>query len=178
MSATMQSRLPLPDLALLDAQQQVVYQSILSTRGNLDGPFLAWMHNPSLASRAEKLGAFCRYQTSLELVESELLILCVAAHFQCLGEQQIHEPIALSAGLSADSVSRIRQGQEPALANERQAQLYRLAAELLASHRLDESTYRAAIALFGERTVVEIVAVIGYYTFVAMTLNAFEMRMP
>lgn len=178
MSKSMQSRLPLPDVSALDVQQQAVYQSILSTRGNLNGPFLAWMHSPALASHAEKLGAFCRYQTSLDLVESELLILCVAAHFQCVGEQQIHEPIAISAGLSEDAVTRIGLGQAPALANQRLALLHRLACELLDSHRLIDTTYRDAIGLFGERTVVEIVGIIGYYSFVAMTLNAFEMKMP
>lgn len=171
MTLPMQSRLPLPDVTALDAQQKAVYDSILSTRGNLDSPFLAWMHSPELASHAEKLGAFCRYQTALELVESELLILCVAAHHQCQGEQQIHEPIAQSAGLGADIIAQLRQGAVPVLANSRQAVLHRLACELLTSHRLGEETYREAIRLFGERTVVEIVAVIGYYAFVALTLT-------
>ena len=35
------------------------------------------------------------------------------------------------------------------------------------------SKYAAALAEFGEVTVVELVAVLGYYTSVAMVLNAF-----
>jgi len=172
----MQSRLPLPNVDALDSAQREIYESILTTRGNISGPFLAWMHSPGLASPAEKLGAFCRYKTGFALVESELLILCVAARYQCLGEQQIHEPIALKAGLSAQAVACLRSGQSPPLADERQRLIYQLASELLHSNRIAEPLYREGVAVFGERGMVELVGIVGYYTLVAMTLNAFEMQ--
>ncbi len=175
--SAMQSRLPLPETSRFDAAQRAVHDSILSTRGNLSGPFLAWMHSPALASPAEKLGAFCRYQTGFALVESELLILCVAAHFHCPGEQQIHEPIALQAGLSPEAIANIRAAASPVLTDERQRLLHRLATELLATHRIGDALYRQGIAAFGERGMVELVGIVGYYAFVAMTLNAFEMRL-
>lgn len=174
----MQSRLPLPELARLDGAQRAVYDSILATRGNLSGPFLAWMHSPVMASHAEKLGAFCRYNTVFSLVESELLILCVAARYQCVGEQQIHEPIALQAGLSQQAVAQLRAGDAPVLADDRQRLIHRIANELLNTHRVCDALYREGMAVFGEQGMVELVGIIGYYTFVAMTLNAFEMRMP
>lgn len=173
----MQSRLPLPDLARLDNAQREIHESILATRGNISGPFLAWLHSPGLASPAEKLGAFCRYSTGFALVESELLILCVAARYQCLGEQQIHEPIALKAGLSQQTIDSLRAGQVPLLTDERQRLLHRLATELLHSNRIDDALYREGLAALGERGMVEWVGIVGYYTMVAMTLNAFDMRM-
>ena len=173
----MQSRLPLPNVDAFDNTQREIYESILTTRGNISGPFLAWMHSPGLASPAEKLGAFCRYKTVFELVESELLILCVAARYQCPGEQQIHEPIALKAGLSAQAVECLRAGQVPPLANARQRLIHQLASELLHSNRIADPLYREGMAAFGERGMVELVGIVGYYTLVAMTLNAFEMQM-
>ncbi|MGH6628007.1 MAG: hypothetical protein ACRECD_15940 [Burkholderiaceae bacterium] len=77
-----------------------------------------------------------------------------------------------------NAIERIRQGQSPLLADERQALLHRLATELLAHHRISEATYRAAISRFGERVLVEVVGALGYYALVAMTLNAFEMCIP
>ena len=173
----MKSRLPLPDVSRLDAAQQAVYDSIAATRGNISGPFLAWMHSPVLASHAEKLGAFCRYHTQLPLVESELLILCVAAQFQCIGEQQIHEPIAQSAGLGAQAIEDLRARRVPALTDPRQTLLHRLASAWLGVNRIPEPLYREGVACFGEQGMVEIVGIIGYYALVAMTLNAFEMGM-
>ena len=95
----MKSRLNLPVPGKLTAEQQIVYDDIWRTRGNMNGPFLAWLLTPALGQPAQQLGAVCRYGTSLSLQESELLILKVAGHFHSVGEQQIHEPIAIKSGL-------------------------------------------------------------------------------
>lgn len=171
----MKSRLQLPAPDQLDPAQAGIYHSIMATRGNVEGPFLAWLLAPGLAGPAQKVGAFCRYGTALELVESELLILLVAAAHNCIGEQQIHEPIARKAGLTESAVDCIRRNQAPILATPRQQMLYRLACALLQTHRIEASIYASAETLFGQTTLVEIVGVLGYYAMVAMTLNAFEM---
>ena len=173
----MKSRLPLPDVNRLNEDQQVVYRSIMATRGNLSGPFLAWMHSPELASHAEKLGAFCRYQTGFALVESEMLILLVAARFRCIGEQQIHEPIAEQAGLSADQIADIRERRPVRLATARLTVIHAVAEELLESNRIGDGLYEEGVRELGVRGMVELVGIVGYYSLVAMTLNAFDMRM-
>lgn len=171
----MKSRLPLPDASRMTPEQRAIHDSIVSTRGNVEGPFLAWLHSPGLASPAEQLGAFCRYGTSLSLQESELLILCVAAHHACVGERQIHEPIALRAGLSQAAVDAVRAGEQPAFDDARLAMLHRLAMQLLRTNRIDADTFAAARSTFGDKVLVETVGIIGYYALVAHTLNAFEM---
>jgi 4-carboxymuconolactone decarboxylase len=173
----MKSRLPLPDVNRLNEDQQAVYRSIMATRGNLSGPFLAWMHSPELASHAEKLGAFCRYQTGFALVESEMLILLVAARFRCIGEQQIHEPIAEQAGLSADQIADIRERRPVRLATARLTVIHAVAEELLESNRIGDGLYEEGVRELGVRGMVELVGIVGYYSLVAMTLNAFDMRM-
>lgn len=173
----MKSRLPLPDVDRFDGSQQAVYRSIMSTRGNLNGPFLAWMHSPELASHAEKLGAFCRYQTVFAPVESELLILVVAAHFHCVGEQQIHEPIAAQAGLSVEHIADIREKRPTRLAGARLTMVRAIAEELLENNRIGDALYDEGVRELGTRGMVELVAIVGYYGFVAMTLNAFDMQM-
>ena len=177
MKPAMKSRLTLPEPGAMTAEQREIFDSIVATRGNVSGPFLAWMLSPGLAAPAEKLGAFCRYQTGLALVESELLILVVAAAHRCTGEQQIHEPIALQAGLPAQAVQDLREGRRPALATPRLQLLERVAHNLLHAHRIDDALYTEARGVFGEQTLVEVVGVIGYYALVACTLNAFEMRL-
>jgi 4-carboxymuconolactone decarboxylase len=171
----MKSRLPLPEITGLSQEQCQIFESIRQSRGNLDGPFLAWLHSPEFAGRAEQLGAFCRYDTSLSLPESELLILCVAAHHQCIAEQQIHEPIAIGAGISAANIDRLRAEQVPEFSDQRMTTLYGVASDLLAHNRIEPNFFSQAEELFGPTCLVEIVGVIGYYALVAHTLNAFEM---
>jgi 4-carboxymuconolactone decarboxylase len=170
------SRIPLVKHEQLSPAGRDIYQSILNTRGNLDGPFLAWLHSPGLAAPAEKLGAFCRYDTSLAEVESELLILLVAAHFHCAGEWQIHVPIASKAGLDMASIDAIQAGMAPALASLRLSVLHSFSDELLRHNQISEASFVRALEMFGVRGCVEVAGVIGYYCFVAMTLNAFEIR--
>lgn len=119
----MKSRLKLPEPSRLTPAQQPIFEDILRTRGNVDGPFLAWLLSPGFADPAQKLGAFCRFDTSLSHVETELLILFVAAHYACTAEQQIHEPIAQKAGLPSEVIAAIRTGRVPPLATARQRML-------------------------------------------------------
>ncbi|MGE4340833.1 MAG: carboxymuconolactone decarboxylase family protein [Pigmentiphaga sp.] len=172
----MQARLPLPESSTLTPEQRRIHDSILATRGNLSGPFLAWLHVPGLASPAEQLGAFCRYGTSFALVESELLILCVARHYHCEGERLIHEPIAIQAGLPPEAVAALRADRAPELTDARQALLVRLADALLIDKRWTDDLYAEGLAVFGTQGMVELVGVLGYYALTAYTLNAFDMR--
>lgn len=166
--------LPRPDE--MTEEQRAIYDDVLRTRGNASGPFLAWLTSPGLADPAQQLGAFCRYNTSLSIAESELLILYVAAHYRCIGEQQIHEPIAKNAGLSDDVLIAIRTEEVPPVSTERLRLLGKIARELLVSKKLGDKLYRQAVESLGEKTLVEVVGVIGYYALVAYTLNAFDMK--
>ena len=172
----MKARITLPDEPHLTSEQVRVRAAILESRRNLDGPFPAWLHSPELADLAQQLGAFCRYRTALPLLESELLILCVAGQSRCIGEQQIHEPIARTAGLSDVVIDTLRAGKPATLPGARLQLLHDVALQLLSTHRIDDQLFASALAEFGERTLVEIVGVIGYYTLAAQTLNAFDMH--
>lgn len=173
----MKARIHLPTTAEMTSEQRRVYDEVLRTRPNASGPFLAWLHSPGLAQPAQALGAFCRYQTALDLQESELVILCVAAAYDCHGEQEIHEPIALEVGLGDDALAAIRAGTIPELPTERLQMLAEVTSELCSTKKLSGELFRRAENLFGTATLVEVVGVVGYYAFVAYTLNAFDMRL-
>ncbi|WP_442487086.1 carboxymuconolactone decarboxylase family protein [Halomonas litopenaei] len=174
---TLRSRLPELDDATMSAEQRRVLDDILSgPRGNLDGPFLAWVHSPQLADHAQRLGAFCRYHTSLPLRLTELAILTTAAWWKSQAEWQIHAPIALKAGLSESVVEALREGRQPTFERSDEAIVHRLASALYQHRRVDQATYDKAVEAFGEEAVVELVGVLGYYALVAMTLNVFEVR--
>lgn len=167
---------PLDESRMDDAQRQVLGEILSGPRGNLDGPFLAWIHSPELANHAQRLGAFCRYGTRLELRLTELAILFTAAWWQSQAEWQIHEPIARQAGIGEDIIEALRSGHAPNFAHADEALVYRLGKTLYATKRVDDALYAEAVDAFGEPAVVELVGVFGYYALVAMTLNVFEVR--
>lgn len=172
-----QSRLtPLAEEHMSEAQRSVLSEILSGPRGNLDGPFLAWIHSPELANHAQRLGAFCRYGTRLELRLSELAILFTASWWQSQAEWQIHEPIARKAGVSDAVIEALRLQQEPVFTQVNERLIYRVGKALYSTRRIDEELYTEAVEAFGEPAVVELVGVLGYYALVAMTLNVFAVR--
>lgn len=157
-------------------QQDVLDAILTGPRGNLDGPFLAWIHSPELADRAQQLGAFCRYGTRLELRLSELAILLTASWWQSQAEWQIHEPIARQAGIADEVIAALQAGDEPEFKQPDEALIYRFGHEQYRTRRVSAGLYDEAVAMFSEAGVVELVGIFGYYALVAMTLNVFEVR--
>ena len=173
----MTERLPPFDVGAATPEQKAVLDEILSgPRGNLNGPFLGWIHSPELAQHAQRLGAFCRYRTGLPLRLSELAILVTAARWQAQAEWYIHYPIALEAGVDEADAEAIRAGRRPDFANPDDALIHDFASELYDTRRVSDATYAKAVERFGHTVVINLVGLLGYYALVAMTLNVFGMR--
>ena len=173
----MQSRLTELTSDNITPEQKRVLDSILQgPRGNLDGPFLAWVHSPELADHAQKLGAYCRYHSRIPLRLSELAILTTAACWQSQAEWQIHEPIAHQAGINRQITEAIRLGHAPVFADSQEALVYQITMTLYSSKRIPDSLYQQAVAMLGEVELVDLIGILGYYSLVAMTLNVFEVQ--
>lgn len=168
-------RLPDLDPATLDAEQKRIHDEIASgPRGKVEGPLRVWLTSPGLADKAQALGAFCRYGTSLPPRLSELAILVTGAYWRAGFEWHVHAPIGVAAGLDPQAVESIRIGAEPALANDDEKAVYAFSRELLANRRVSDATYASAERILGPRALVDLVGVLGYYGLISMTINAFE----
>jgi 4-carboxymuconolactone decarboxylase len=173
----MSSRLPEFDADTASPRQRSVLASILSgPRGNLNGPFLGWIHSPELADHAQELGAFCRYRTGLPLRLSELAILVTAARWRSQAEWHIHYPIAIDAGMPVEVAEAIRINRRPVFDDQDDALIYDFATELYKTQRVSDTTFHAVVDRFGMEVTVNLVGLLGYYALVAMTLNTFAMR--
>ncbi len=173
------TRLPELDLDAMSPEQRQVYDEIAGgPRGKVQGPFHAWLRSPELCGRAQKLGAFCRFGSSLPPRLSELAILTVARHTTCQVEWHLHEPVARDAGISDDAIEAIRNDRPPEFAREDERAVHAAVTELLETHRLSDEAYADVLAPLGERGVVDLVGIVGYYVLVALTLNGFEVPVP
>lgn len=142
----MNKRLPDFQIATASDEQKAVLEDILSgPRGNLNGPFLGWIFSPELAQNAQKLGAFCRYNTGLPLRLSELAILVTAARWRSQAEWHIHHPIALEAGLPTDVAEGLRTGKTPSFADADDKIIFDFATELYDTKRVSDATYDADV---------------------------------
>jgi 4-carboxymuconolactone decarboxylase len=160
-------------------EQRRVHDAVASgPRGLVVGPLRAALHRPELADRWQKFGELLRYRTSLPPRLSELAILVTARAWDCPFEWVMHEPPALQAGLSAEVLEAIRARRRPQFAETADAEVYDFASELQTSKTVSEPTYNKVLAAWGVVGVVELTALIGYYTMVAMTLNTHDYDLP
>ena len=172
-------RLPeLSDAAMTTEQRRVSDAIKAGPRGKVEGPLLAWLHSPALAERAQALGAFCRYGTSLPPRLSELAILTTGAHWQAGFEWHVHAPLALAAGLDPAAVEALRTGGTPHFEAEDEQAVWRFAHHLLRDREVPEATYRTVEGLLGTQAVVELVGLLGYYGLISMTIKAFGVPLP
>jgi 4-carboxymuconolactone decarboxylase len=171
------------------AQQKAIRDAILASRPRtgLSGPFGPWLAVPEIAQPAQELGRACRYGTSLSFRESELVILLTGAKARSAAEFDIHVGEAIKAGISMDIVQAIPRDQHfslaavleqvlPLLDNDREKAIVRFASELVDTYTVSDETYAATKAAVGDMdsVLVEITSIVGYYTYVAYTLNVFR----
>ena len=173
------TRIPMIDPAALTDAQRPVYDAIVSgPRGTLVGPLRAALHSPELASRWQHLGEFLRFGTTLPKRASELAILVTGRRWNSQVEFLIHGRAAAAAGLPAPVIEAIRLGQPPAFDDPADAAAYEYARQLQGDGQVTDAAYAAVRVLWGTVGIVELTAVIGYYTMVSMTLNAHEIPLP
>ncbi|MDC7787236.1 carboxymuconolactone decarboxylase family protein [Rhodoplanes sp. TEM] len=172
----------IPDLSrdeMDEAQRCVADEAVAGKRGRVPAPLRAWLHSPEMGARAQRLGEFCRYDTILGARYSELAILVVARTWTAHFEWYAHKRDGLAAGLDPAVVAAIAARETPEFGDDAKARaVYDYTSTLLRTHHVPDAVHARAEALLGVRGVVELVGLVGYYTLVAMTLNAFAIGLP
>jgi 4-carboxymuconolactone decarboxylase len=172
-------RIPLPTPDAMDADQRRVYDRIISgRRGKIQGPLRAALYNADLAERWQALGELLRYNTSLTPRQSELAILVTGRACESPFEWYAHRLEAEKAGIEADIIEAILAKSDIDELSADDAVVVRYASELNRCNSVSDATYTDALSRLGARAIVELTALVGYYTMVAMTLNAHEIPLP
>ena len=171
-TAPWSERLPMPAAeAMSDAQRAAAQALIDGPRKAVFGPFIPLLQSPVLMDRIGSLGEYLRFDSTLDTRVRELVTCAVARHVGNQFEWVLHAAAAVKAGVSAEAIEALRLGRRAApLAEDEQLGLD-FAVELLQHHGVSEPTYAAAVAFFGTSTVVELSALVGYFTMVCWVMN-------
>jgi 4-carboxymuconolactone decarboxylase len=159
-------------------QKAMVNDLLAGTRTSLNGPFNALLRSPEMGNLAQKLGEYLRFHTSVPRRLNEMAILLSAKWWSSQYEWYAHKPLALEAGLNAALIDDIQAGRRPAHMQADEAVVYDFSEELRERHRVGDATFKAATTLLGEKGVMDLVAVMGYYDLVSMVLNVDRYPLP
>ena len=159
-------------------QRAVSAEITAGPRGEVRGPFIALIHNPELARRLQKLGEHLRWQGKLPPRLKELAVLVTARRWACQHEWVMHSKLALEAGLDKKVVEAIAANREPVNLSEEENAVYTFCRELHSTGRAGEEAFGSIKDRFGLDGALELIALNGYYTLMAMVLNTAGLPLP
>jgi|SoiMethySBSTD1v2_1073268.scaffolds.fasta_scaffold550316_2 4-carboxymuconolactone decarboxylase len=171
---------PLTESEMSEAQLKAARELAGGLRGrfNPNGPNAALLRSPELMERNQRVGEYLRYKSSIPARLNEFAILVTARHWNSQTEWIGHHDLAVKAGLSPSVAADLAQGKRPAGMKDDEAIVYQFCREIHDSKEVSDATYRAVVDKFGERGVIDLVALTGYYTMLAMVLNVTRMPLP
>lgn len=172
-------RIGFPGPDEMSADQRAVYDDVVGgRRGRMVGPLRAVIHSPELADKWQKLGELVRYRTVLPEDLKELAIIACGRRWNSDVEWAVHSRIATDAGISPEAIAAIEAGKDVPLERLEEREIYEFTRFLLIHGQVPDSCYTAVRARWGDRGVVELTAIIGYYSMVAMMVNAHLIPVP
>jgi 4-carboxymuconolactone decarboxylase len=169
---------PIPAAEWTEQQKQAAAEFAARRKQDVFGPFAVLLRSPEVMLRATAMGDYLRYRTVLPPALNELAILLTARRWSQPYEWHVHQPAALQAGLAADIVAAVADGRRPERLTDDEAVVHDFCAELLRDETVSDQTYARVVGRFGEQGVVDLSAVVGYYTFLSMVMNTARTAVP
>ncbi len=149
-----------------------------SKPGPLGGPFNVWLRSPGIGGLIQQLGEEIRFRSSLSGKLNELAILVTARNWTPQYEWVAHHKLALEGGLDPKIADAIAAGRRPEGMDPDETLVYEFSQELQDTKEISDDTYARAVARFGERGVVDLISVNGFYVLVSMCLNVDRTPVP
>ena len=166
---------PITSKNQVTAKDQAIVDSIVASRGALQGPFTMFLHCPDLAGRLAHLGAFVRFEGSLDMRVRVLAAMTVARELEAVYVWGAQTGGARKLGVPESTITAIRENHSRGLPAE-DAQIVEFTRDLMRRHRVDEAAARALRQRFGDDGFIQLTGAIGYYSMLAMTVNACELE--
>ncbi|MBV8574345.1 MAG: carboxymuconolactone decarboxylase family protein [Acetobacteraceae bacterium] len=166
---------PITSKEQVPAQHHAVVDAIAQSRGAIQGPFTMFLHCPELAGRVAHLGAFVRFEGSLDMRVRVLAAMTVAREFEAVYVWGAQTGGARRLGVPEATITAIRENHSRDIPTE-DAEIVDFTRHLLRKHRVDDATAGSIRKRFGDEGFIELTGAIGYYSMLAMTVNACELE--
>lgn len=162
----------------LTAEQKKVFDDLVAGRGRLLTPYKIWIHSPKLAAAMETIGTFLNKKGSLTEREVELTIVIIATHWQGAYVQAAHVKRCVELGYPQAAMDAIQAGRTPDLPDAREKAVYELCQIAMAPGSGSDEVYDRAAKLLGRDGLAEVLALLGYYSAVAMAMKLHRVPVP
>jgi 4-carboxymuconolactone decarboxylase len=169
---------PLTYEGMTPEQKRMTDNILKSERKSMSGPFNALLRSPEMGDLAQQLGAYVRFRSSLPRHLNEMAIIMTARVWTAQYEWYVHKQAALDAGLNPAIAAAIAENKRPASMKPDEQAIYEFTKELLDTKHVSDATFQNAVKSFGEKGVVDLIALTGYYGMVSALLNVDRYPLP
>src|ERR1700736_2478640 len=166
---------PITSKEQVPAKDHAIVDAIAQSRGAIQGPFTMFLHCPELAGRVAHLGAFVRFEGSLDMRARVLAAMTVAREFEAVYVWGAQTGGARRQGVREATITAIRENHSRGIPPE-DAEIIDFTRQLLRQHRVDDASAKAMQTRFGNDGLIQLTTAIGYYSMLAMTVNACELE--
>ena len=156
-------------------EHHAIVDAIVESRGAVQGPFTMLLHCPPLAERVMRLGAYVRFEGKLDHRVRVLAAMTAARELDAVYVWGAQTGQARRRGIPESTITAIREKHSRAIPPE-DAQIIDFTRDLIRKHRADDATVKALRQRFGDEQFIELTGTIGYYSMLAMTVNACELE--
>jgi 4-carboxymuconolactone decarboxylase len=152
-------------------QKTMIDHLLAGERQGARGPFNVLLRSPEVGDLAQQFGGSMRFHTALPKDVSETIIIMTGRFWMAQYEWNAHKAAALKNGVKPAIVEAIATGHRPAGMSPEMEVAYNFIDELLTTHQVTDATFQAAANKYGEKGVVDIMGLSGWYCLVSMLLN-------
>jgi 4-carboxymuconolactone decarboxylase len=157
------------------AKDHATFDSIVASRGAVQGPFTVFLHSPDIAGRVAHLGAYVRFEGSLDMRIRVVAAMTVAREYDALYVWGAQTGGARRLGVAEATITAIRENHARGVPPD-DAQIIDFTRQLLRKHRIDDASANAMRSRIGDDEYIQLTGAIGYYALLSMTVNACELE--
>jgi alkylhydroperoxidase family enzyme len=151
---------------------------LTDTEGRLHGPFNAMLVSPDVGDAMQALGAAIRYKSGLSARAREIAILELSVLRKSSFEWYAHEHVGRQAGLTDAEIAALHSGAAAPTFDATESLVRELVRTLVRERDLDDITFALAKKLLGERVLMDVIALVGYYDLLALSLRVWRTPLP
>src|SRR5438046_7398095 len=166
---------PITSKDQVPAEHQKVFDSIVASRGAVQGPFTMFLHSPEIAGRVAHVGAYVRFEGSLDMRVRVLAAMTVARELDAVYVWGAQTGGARRLGVPETTITAIREQHSRGISPE-DSQIVDFTRELIRKHRVGDAMFKTLRTRLGDDGFIQLTGAIGYYSMLSMTVNACELE--